>query len=78
MSRVLDVASLAVDAILRVDLQARLTVCFLDKLINSSWAISLLGSCVDRQVDGRRYVRVLERQMNRLIFFMIRVGNEYR
>src|SRR4051812_5368816 len=73
LGRVLDVAGFAVDAILGVDLKPRLTIRILDKLVNSRGAIALLGSVIDRQVDRGGYVRVLERQMNRLIFFMIRV-----
>src|SRR5437868_12922559 len=78
LGRVLDVAGLAVDAILGVDLQARLAIGFLDKLINSRGAITLLGSGIDRQVDRGRYVGILERQMNRLVFLVIGVRDEDR
>src|SRR3954466_12227481 len=72
LGRVLDVACLAVDAILGVDLQLRFTTLPLDEFIDSCRAIALLRASIDRQVDGRGYVGVLERQMNRLIFLVIR------
>src|SRR3954451_22149748 len=76
LGRVLDVAGFAVDAILSVDLQARLANGFVDKLTNSRGAITLLGSGIDRQVDRRRYVRVLGRQMSPLLFLVIGVRDE--
>src|SRR5947209_8698479 len=75
---VLDVARLAVDAILGVDLKPRFTVLAVDKFINSSRTVTLFGSGIDGQVDCRWYVGVLERQMNRLVFFMIGVRDEHR
>src|SRR5947209_13645390 len=78
LGRVLDVAGLAVDAILGVDLQPRFTACALDEFIDACRAIALLGAGIDRQVYCRWYVRILERQMNRLILLMISVGDEYR
>src|SRR5881394_3042199 len=76
LGRVLDVARLAVDAILRVDLESRLSICVLDKLVNSRRTITLLGTSIHRKVDRGGYVRVLERQMNRLVLFVIGVGHE--
>src|SRR5690348_8274962 len=64
LGRVLDVARLAVHAILGVDLEPRFTALALDKFINACRAISLLGTGIDRQVDCRWYVGVLERQVN--------------
>src|SRR4029079_16627742 len=66
LGRVLDVARLAVDAVLGVDLESPFTALALDEFIDACRAITLLGPRVDRQVDCRRYVRVLERQVNRL------------
>src|SRR5438477_16080 len=71
LGRVLDVACLAVDAILGVDLKPRFTAFTLDEFVNARRAVSLLWAVVDRQVDRRGYVGVLERQMNRLILLMI-------
>src|SRR5438132_4048248 len=73
LGRVLDIACLAVDAILGVDLEPGFTVLDLDKFVNTCRAIALLRAGIDRQVDGRGYVGVLERQMNRLVLFMIGV-----
>jgi hypothetical protein len=56
------------DAVLGVDLQSLLTVYTFDEFINTRRAISLLGPAIDRQVDRGRYVGVLERQVNRLVF----------
>src|SRR4051794_20047383 len=78
LGRVLDVAGLAVDAILGVDLEPRFTVLALDEFVNACRAITLLGAAIDRQVDRGRYVCVLERQMNRLVFLMVGVGDEHR
>ena len=78
LGRVLDVASLAVDAVLRIDLELRFTTLGFHEFVNSRRAITLLGTGVDWQVDGRGYVRVLERQMNRLVFFVIGVRHEHR
>jgi hypothetical protein len=44
LGRVLDVAGLAVNAILRVDLKSLLAVLAFDKFINSRGTIALLGS----------------------------------
>src|SRR5215207_2307389 len=66
LGRILDVTGLAVNAILRVDLEPWLTAFSFDKFVNAGRAISLLGSVVIVQVDRRRYLRVLERQMNGL------------
>src|SRR5512141_2019579 len=59
LGRVLDVAGLAVDAILRVDLEAR-PGRFLDEFIDPGRAISLLRPRIEGQVDLDRDVRVLE------------------
>src|SRR3954464_311264 len=64
LGRVLDVACLAVDAILGVDLEPGFTALALDEFINPCRAITLFRAGIDRQVDRRRYVGVLERQMN--------------
>src|SRR5690348_1114392 len=78
LGRVLDVAGFAVDAVLRIDLQPGLTVLRLHEFVDARRTITLFGPGIYGQVDGRRYVRVLERQMNRLVFLMVGVGNEHR
>src|SRR5437868_13694948 len=70
---ILDVACLAVDAILGVDLKPRFTTVAFNELVNACRTIALFGSGIYRQIDCRRYVSVLERQMNRLVFLMIGV-----
>src|SRR3982751_3276884 len=75
LGRVLDVARLAVDAILGVDLKpgaGRL----LDEFVDSSRAISLLGPVVERQIDLGRDRRILEGQMDRLVLLVVGVGDE--
>src|SRR3954471_21335352 len=67
LGRILDVTSLAVDAILGVDLEPRLSILTIDKFVHARRTITLLGSGINRQVDRRGYIGVLERQMNRLV-----------
>src|SRR4051812_17767723 len=76
LGRVLDVAGFAMNAILRVDLEARAGR-LLDEFVDPGRAISLLGTRIERQVDLDRNVRVLERQMNRLVLLVIGVGDEH-
>src|SRR5215813_6359188 len=57
LPRVLDVARLAVDAVLRVDLQAlrRCARLFVgDELVHAGGAVALLGAVVDREVQAHR------------------------
>ena len=56
----------------------RFTTLAFHEFVNARRAITLLGTGIDRQVDGRRYVGVLERQMNRLVFLVIGVRYEHR
>src|SRR3954453_7294763 len=78
LGRVLDVTRLAVDAILGVDLEPRFTVLALHEFVHARRTITLFGPSIYRKVDGGGYVRVLERQMNRLVFLVIGVGHEHR
>src|SRR3954453_20088544 len=61
LGRVLDVARLAVDAILGVDLKP-LAPILLDELVDSGRAITLLRPGIERQVDLGRDRRVLQGQ----------------
>src|SRR4051812_43939189 len=70
LRRVLDVAGLAVDAILGVDLEPRPPL-FLDKFIDARRTISLLRTCINGQIHLGGYVGILERQVNGLVFLMI-------
>src|SRR5687768_3892066 len=78
LGRVLDVACLAVNAIGRIDLKPRITRLLPDDLINAGRAVTLLGRVVEREIDRDRYLVVLERQMNGLVFLMVGVRNEHR
>src|SRR6476646_7640682 len=71
LGRVLDVTRLAVDAILGVDLEPRFTVLALHEFVDACRTITLFGASIYRKIDRRRYVGVLERQMNRLVFLVI-------
>src|SRR3954447_15453452 len=78
LGRVLDVASLAVNAVLGVDLKPWFATLVIHEFINACRAITLLWTSVDGKIDRRGYVGVLERQMNRLVFFVIGVRHEHR
>jgi hypothetical protein len=67
-----------VDAVLGVDLKPRFTTLAIDKFIHARRAVALFRARIDRQVNGRGYFGVLERQMNRLIFLVIGVRDEHR
>src|SRR3954449_13461941 len=62
LGRVLDVARLAVDAILGVDLKP-LAAILLDELVNARRAITLLRPGVERQIDLGRDRCVLQCQV---------------
>src|SRR5450830_426175 len=63
LGRVLDVAGLAMHAVLRVDLQAVAVVFVLDELIDPGRAVARLGSCIPGQVDGHRHAGIFQGQM---------------
>ncbi len=62
------------NAVLRVDLEARLAIVVLDHLINTGRAIALRGFVVDRQVLPNGHFRVLQRQMDGLVFLVVGSG----
>src|SRR4051794_22810763 len=62
LRRVLDVARLAVNAVLGIDLKPRRSTVILYEFINACRTVALFGARVDWQIDGGRYVGVLERQ----------------
>src|SRR5438270_3124029 len=74
LGRVLDVAGLAVDAILGVDLEPGASA-FLDELVDSGRAVALLGAGIIRKVDAGGDARVLQRQVDRLVLLVIGVGD---
>jgi uracil-DNA glycosylase len=73
LGHVLDVAGLAVDAVLGVDLQARIAFLDADVLIHPRRAVPLLWPCIERQVDPRRHRRVLQHEVARLVFLVVGV-----
>src|SRR5690606_24532935 len=79
LRRILDVAGLAMDAVLRVDLQPRIRAVLVgQELIDASRAEALLWSGIFLVVHIDRDVLVLQRQMDRLILLMVGVGEEDR
>src|SRR2546426_8356376 len=76
LRRVLDVAGLAVHAVLRVDLQARRGL-EVDELIDTGRAVALLRPGIDLQIL-QGYGRILQGQVNRLVLVVVGVGDEHR
>jgi len=76
--RVLDVASLAVHAVLRVDLQPVRLVVILDELVDAGRAVAALRPGVAGQVEVDRHGSVLERQVRGLVLFVVGVADEHR
>ena len=64
-------------AILRIDLQAVLAGVGFHVLVHARRAVARFGAGVLRQVDGYRHLGVLQRQVNRLVFRVVGVGNEH-
>src|SRR5437773_9372570 len=71
---VLDVAGLAMHAVLRVDLQAVAVVGVFDKFVDTGRAVAAFRAGVPRQVDVDRNAGILQRQVGRLLFFVVGVG----
>src|SRR3954466_10732759 len=74
---VLHVAGFAVDAVLRVDLEAR--ACrLLDPFIHAGRTIAVRRTGVDVVLGRLLQVHVGDLEMNRLVLFMVGVGEEHR
>mmetsp|Transcript_22712 Transcript_22712/g.64678 ORF Transcript_22712/g.64678 Transcript_22712/m.64678 type:complete len:635 (-) Transcript_22712:55-1959(-) len=73
----LDVARLAVDAVLRVDLQPPLSL-LLQVLVHTRGAEALLRPVEDGEVARDRHRVILERQVGRLVALVVRAGERYR
>src|SRR5262249_33054542 len=73
LRRVLDVAGLAVDAVLRVDLQPRLRL-EVDELVDAGRAIAALRAAIDLKICFYRNRSILELQVRRLVFVVGGVG----
>src|SRR3954468_20430543 len=64
LGRILDVAGLAVDAVLRVNLKPGVGAGVVaDDLVDASWAVALLGRVVFRKVDPDRDRGILQGQV---------------
>ncbi|EAV43418.1 hypothetical protein SIAM614_06528 [Stappia aggregata IAM 12614] len=75
--RILDVAGLAVDAVLRIDLEPRRILTFLDPLIDARRAVTARWAGKDVVFRTLLQRFVLHLQMDRLILFVVGVGQEY-
>ena len=72
LGRILDVTRFAMHTVLRVDLQTRIaTILFTDDFVNTCRAITLLWRIIQGQVVLDRHAGILERQVYRLVFFMV-------
>src|SRR5690606_8782467 len=74
LGRVLDIAGLAVHAVLRVDLEALAAVVVGHYFVDARRAVALGRFVVHRQVLLDRDARVGQLEMNRLFFFMVGIG----
>src|SRR5688500_2539384 len=77
LPRILDVAGLAVHAVLRVDLQPGRAV-HLDELVDLGRAVALLGAGILGEIHLDRNGGVLQRQVNRLVLVVVGVRDEHR
>ena len=59
------------DAVLRVDLEARISRLVLDHFVNPGGAIALRRLVIDRQVLRDGNLRVLQLQVDRLVFLVV-------
>ena len=78
LGRVLEVAGLAVHAVLCVDLEHLLAVFLRHHFVHAGRAVALRRFVVQRQVLRQRNARVGELQVAGLLFFVVGVGEEYR
>src|SRR5690625_4580561 len=78
LRRVLDVAGLAVDAVLRVDLQTRLAGAVFDEFINPRRTVATLRPSELGQVDVDRNRGIGQRQVSRLVLFVVGVRDKHR
>lgn len=76
---VLDITGLAVDAVLRVDLQLHVAALLVGHvLVDAGWAEALLGSLVYGKIVINRYVVILERQVSRLVALVVGASQRHR
>ena len=77
LARVLDVAGLAVNAVLRVDLQAVVAAFRFHRLVHAGRAIAAFRGGELLPVDAFPAARVLEPQVDRLVLLVVRVADEH-
>src|SRR2546421_4579091 len=78
LGRVLDVAGLAVNAVLRVDLEAVGAVVVFHEFVHARRTVAAFGARVFREVQADGDTRVLENQVAGLVLLVVRIGDEYR
>ena len=61
---------------MRIDLQAVGVVFVLHELVHAGWAVARFGSRIFGQVDLYGHRGVFERQVRRLVFFVVGVADE--
>ena len=76
LRRILDVAGLAVHAVLRIDLQALGAVVVLHELVHAGGTVARFRTRVRGQVDVDGHAGVLQRQVDGLVFRVVRVRDE--
>src|SRR5690606_2968231 len=78
LGRILDVAGLAVDAVLRVDHELGIALFDPDVFVDRRGAVAGLGTRIDRPVHLLRDRRVLEAQVAGLVLDMVRAREKHR
>ena len=73
LGRVFDIAGFAVQAVLRMNVQARLPV-FLRKLVHARRAVAGFGAGILRPVDAYRHAGITQHQVAGLIFRMVGIA----
>ena len=76
---ILDIAGLAMNAVLSVDLQSRVRpIDITHDLIHARRTIIVFRRTEAYEIDGRPDRPVAHHKMARLIFFVVRIGDKYR
>src|ERR1017187_7960863 len=78
LGRILDVAGLAVDTVLGVDLQSGSVSLVADDLVDAGRAVALLRRVIEGKIYLDGDVRVLQPQVTGLILLVVGVGEENR
>jgi hypothetical protein len=78
LQRILDVAGLAMHAVLRVDLQPPPAGIISHEFVHSGGAVARLGAVVLGEIDPDGDSRIAKLQMDGLVFLVIRIRQEDR